>query len=178
MRFINVIGSDFEETKQNFQIGLKKCGYEFDEDLFVDVCMKCNNVLKDRELTKKECIKYLWVAYVNTLKRIKTNQIYITSLDCILKTEEIGEGICVDEYNEDKDKLCEFILNAIKEKFGESVAKAWRLHICDGISYKELEREFVGMKFNFEFKRIKKYILNNLAKTDKIFIELMSCLND
>lgn len=172
------IVNDFNDIKKSFQLGLLKNGYSFDEDLFMDVCIKCSNTLKDRNLNKQESIKYLWAAYMNNLKRIKSKQIYITSLDCLLETEEMGEGIYEEEYNLYKDKLYDFIITVIRNKFGDNVTNAWQAHICDNKTYKELAEEYKDLKFNFEFKRIKKYILNNLAKNDKVFIELMACLRD
>lgn len=178
VRFIDIMGENFDVIKRNFQIGLLKSGYEFDEDLFIDVYIKCSLTLNERNLNKQDAIKYFRAAYINSLKRIKSKQIFISSLDELLETEEIGEGIHEEEYNPYTDKIYDFIIESVKDRFGENVMNAWKSHICENKSYKELAKDYGDLKFNFEFKRIKKYILNNLAKNDKVFIELMSCLRD
>ena len=63
--FNDIVASNLDEIKKNFTIGLKKNGYLFDEDMFVDVGIRCATTLKDREMSKDECIKYFWTAYNN-----------------------------------------------------------------------------------------------------------------
>lgn len=170
---IEIIKENFLNIKQNFQIGLLRYGYEFDEDLFVDVVLKCIKTLENKDLSKQEFSKYIWVAYLNKVKRIKSKKIFINSLDDFIEVDE-NLYIIDEEYNENTDNLYNEIVKEIKNKFGESVTNAWILHICHNKSYKELANDFRDMKFNFEFKRIKKYILNKLVKTNKNILELMS----
>lgn len=169
--FEEVLGGDFYRIRAYLEAGVRKIGYEFDEDLFIDVCEKCLRVLRTKDLTRQEYSKYLYVSYINTLRRTKSKEIITQPID--------DNYDMVDEtYNEYKDKLYNSLTKAIEEKFGVNISRAWELHICHDMSYKELEHEFPGMKFNFEFKRIKKYILTRLVKEDPNIKELLMNLYD
>lgn len=169
--FEETLGGDFHRIKAYLEAGVRKTGYDFDEDLFIDVCEKCLRVLRTRDLTRQEYSKYLYASYMNTLRRIKTKEIYMQTINDSCDVED-------ETYNEYKDKLFDSITRAIEDKFGKDIIRAWKLHICYDKSYKELEGEFPGMKFNFEFKRIKKYILTHLVKKDPNIKELLSNLYD
>ena len=97
-QFLNHISDNLEEIKKNFKTGLSKQGYLFDEDVLSDVILKCNDKLSDKNIDKKDSIKYLWVSYINKLKNnIKRNK------------EDVGLPINFDmidnEYDFDIDEL-------------------------------------------------------------------------
>ena len=48
--FNDIVSSNLDEIKRNFSIGLRKIGYTFDEDLFVDVGIRCVSTLNDKIL--------------------------------------------------------------------------------------------------------------------------------
>lgn len=168
--FISIISNNFERIKKNFQTGLKTNGYEFDEDLFIDTLLRCSCTLKDKQMTEKEAAKYYWVSYINSLKRVKSNP-----LEFDIEEYDIDDP--EEEYNEDIDGLYNYIILSVESKFGTDISNAWREHICHGKTYKELEMMGYKMKFNYEFKRITRFIRNHLVK-HRIFIEFMSNVRD
>lgn len=168
--FINIVSNNFESLKHNFQIGLKAHGYEFDEDLFIDTLLRCSCTLKDHIMTEKEAAKYYWVAYVNGLKKLKSKP---TEFDI----DDYDIDLLEESYNEDLDQLYDYIMKSISSKFGEKIMTAWKLHICSGLTYKELKAQGFDIKFNYEFKRITRFIRNHLVK-NKMFIELLSNIRD
>lgn len=170
--FKEAICNNFNNLKRNFQSGLKNKGYDFDEDLFIDTLLKCGSALKNRDITKSEMIKYCWTAYVNGLKRLKLKE--KTTLDIEETTVEIYDI----PYNEDIDRIYEIIIKEVKERFEEHISSAWISHVCHNKSYKELESDGYDFKFNYEFKRIMRYIRNNLLKNNEELSELVKNLKD
>lgn len=173
--FITIVSENFNEIRRNFERGLCKIGYEWDEDLFIDVFLKCVEILKNRKLTKSGAIKYYWVSYLNTLRKYKVKS------KQLINTDDLPEDIALytPTYNKDVDIIFDIIMLAIREKFGDRIANAWKSHICQGKTYKELANEgFNDMKFNYEFKRIMKYIRKDLSKKDKTFAELWNYLKE
>ena len=177
MSFEHSIYNDFELLQCKFEVSLKRRDYEFDYDLFIDSCIKCDKALSGKQLSNSEYMKYLWVAYLNELKRIKSKHIYMTSIDD-LEDEDYNEDLCSEIYNETPDKLYNLLVESIREKFGDDITDAWISHICYDKSYKELTEKYPEMKFNFEFKQIKKYITTKLINKNQKLKELVSCLYD
>ena len=111
-KFSNIVANNFMEIKKNFKTGLKNSGYKWDEDIFMDAYIKCDSVLKDKLMDKKEALRYYWTAYINKMKNKYKSRYSIT--------DEIPEDYdTIDEvYNEDKDLICEIMYNAVVKKFG------------------------------------------------------------
>lgn len=173
--FANIIANNFEEIQKNFKNGLNKIGFEYNEDLFIDVFLKCGETLGKRKLSKCEAIKYYWVSYLNALRKYKIKEKQFISTDDLSEDAEIYNSV----YDEDVDILFNFIMSEIQSKFGEHITNAWKLHICQGKTYKDLINDgFSGVKFNYEFKRIMRYIRNDLSKKDKVFAELFAYLKE
>ena len=88
-RFSIIIARNLDEIRNNFIIGLRKIGYGFDEDMFVDVGIRCALTLNGKPITKKELIKYFWTAYINTFKSIRQFFTHIYFLDLYSKINSI-----------------------------------------------------------------------------------------
>ena len=157
--FSYVVAANFQEIKKNFKSGLKNSGYMWDEDIFMDAYIKCDSVLKDKIMDKKEALKYYWTAYVNKLKN-KYKSRY-TIIDEIPEDYDVIDEV----YNEDKDLLCEIIYNAVKDKFGKPVANAWIDYRCFGKTAEVIMKEYkLDHDFHYILKRIKKYINEELME--------------
>lgn len=133
--------------------------YDFDEDLFIDTCLKS---IKKSGLTDSELKKYISVSYINNYK--SKRYIPFTSLENInlISKPDLSQYIY---------ELYDILINEISEKFGEDLTRNWVDHFCKNIKYKDLEN--IGVDYNSEFKKIKRYILNHLCKyNEKIKILL------
>ena len=162
-RFSTIVANNFVEIKKNFKTGLKNSGYKWDEDIFMDAYVKCDSVLKDRLMDKKEALRYYWTAYMNKMKNKYKSRYSIM--------EEIPEDYdkIDEEYNEDKDLLCEELYKLVKDKFGESVSRAWVDHRCFGKKADIIMKEYgFDQDFHYTLKRIKKYIVEELDKNTYI----------
>ena len=173
--FNDIVASNLEEIKKNFSVGLKKNGYSFDEDLFVDVCIRCATTLKDRELSKDECIKYFWTAYNNTRKNMHKSHVYISRDDETNKTcDNKIYNITKDSsqpYNKNIDIICNMICDAVKEKFSDVEYSAWKEKMYDGKTYKEIKEKYGDINLLGIFRKIKKYILQKLPKINREYRE-------
>ena len=158
-KFSNIVATNFMEIKKNFKTGLKNSGYKWDEDIFMDAYVKCDSVLKDKLMDKKEALKYYWTAYINKMKN-KYKSKYAVMDEIPEDYDKIDE-----EYNEDKDLLCEIMYNAVVKKFGKPIANAWVDHRCFGKKSEQIMKEYkFDQDFHYILKRIKKYINEDLME--------------
>lgn len=159
---------NLDEIRKNFAIGLKRLGFDFDEDLFIDVCMKCDLTLNDKEMTKEDCIKYLWTAYNNTLRsRGSRKQIELT-IDEDVYSDNPSYN---DEYDINIDIICNIIKSSIRERFGEVIYNIWLDHIYNGKTYKDLIKEYGERNYMGLFRKINKFIKEKLPKLNKEYKE-------
>lgn len=154
--FAIIIAENFEEIQRNFKTGLFNHGYEYNEDILTDAFIKCNSTLKDHKMTKKEAIKYFWVAYLNRMKNnIKRNKISIGIPENYDKPDNI--------YNDDIDSIYNNVLQILSKEFGQDTTHAWKKYICKQKTYKELvESGEVGDNFLYMIKKIRKFLKTSL----------------
>lgn len=156
---------NLNEIRRNFSIGLKKIGFKFDEDIFIDACMRCDITLGSRIMTKQECIKYLWVAYKNVSKNFMHKK-YTNSI-------EEPSIIIEEDYSNDIDRMYNIIKEEVSKKFGESICSSWLDKECNGKSYEELRILYGDRDYIKIFKEIKSYIKTILPQINKEFKELL-----
>ena len=63
--FINVIGRGYYKIKNCFYKGLQKYGLYFDDDIFSETLIMCNNKLNGAQISDEDAIKYFWVSFKN-----------------------------------------------------------------------------------------------------------------
>lgn len=164
--FCVIISENFDEIRNNFKSGLNNHGYEYNEDLLADTFIKCNSTLKDKKLTKKEAIKYFWVAYINKLRTHYKNYI---------KTSELNNkyDLIDDQYNESLDILYKYIINFISNNFDKKIADAWIEYTCNGLTYQEVVKKYkLDKNFQYYIKKIRALLRSDLNK-NKYFKELL-----
>ncbi len=169
--FNDILSQDFENIRRKFRDDIIRHGYIFDEDIFIDVYLRCIKGIHNRGLNRVQCIKYLWVAYLNKLKQVQSKKIFVGPINYDIE-------IIDEPYNISIDNLYKYIIKVVEDKFGENITHAWVDHFCYDKTYKELEPIYKGMKFNFEFKRIKKYILTKLIIHDRKFQDLLENMHE
>ena len=164
--FSSIISNNFQEIKRTFKSGLRNSGYIWDEDIFMDTYIKCDNVLGDRIINKTEALKYFWAAYINKLKN------YYKSKHSIKEVIRDNYDMIDEEYNIFKDILCYEIYKKVEKEFGEEIANAWVDYKAYRKSANEIMKKY-GFKQDFHYilRKIKKYI-NEIIMTDPYIIEL------
>ena len=165
-KFSTIIANNFPEIKRTFKSGLKNSGYKWDEDIFMDTYIKCDNVLGDKIIDKKEALKYFWTAYINKLKN------YYKSKYSIMEYIRDDYDMINEEYNTFKDILCYEIYKRVEKEFGEEIANAWVDHRAYHKSVNEIMEKY-GFKqdFHYTLRKIKKYI-NEIIMNDSYIIEI------
>lgn len=166
MIFVEIISQNFVEIRNNFKSGLRKLGYEYDEDILADTFIKCNSTLNDKKLTKKEAIKYFWTAYVNTLKNVKLRNKKIT---------EFPENFDMinDEYNDDVDKLYDTVMEILYNNFDENDVNIWIQYKFNKTTFNEILKLYDSDKnLQYIFKKIGKFLKNNIYN-DKNIVKIL-----
>lgn len=164
--FKNIMSANLEEVKCDFIHRLKKIGYVFDEDVFVEVGIRCAHALKDKLMTKPECIKYFWVAYINTIKSL----LKIKSI----RFQQLQNFPTEPKYDENIDILCDIICKSVLERYGEEEYYIWRERVYEGKTYKELQEKYSDINILGLCRKIKKFILTKLPTINLEYKERLS----
>ena len=127
--FLTYVANNFKTIKNKFELQIKRVGLSFDEDIFSDTILKCNEKLKESNINDKEMLYYFWMAFKNnTLREIG----YIRNNT----TDQIPEDI-IDEYDDEKIDLFDVVTKLIIDEFGEEIYQLFSLH-ANGMTYEEL----------------------------------------
>ena len=171
----NVFFNNVEPRFNSFQNKMKKLSYKnnigFDEDVFMDTILRCSETFKKENVTDIDVDNYFWKAYKQNMISSCTRDKFKNSVQ--IDKIAIDNNVCV--YSDDIDKIVEIIKKEVREKFGNKVFDAWLLHICNGLTYEELECEYAGLNLHNQFKQIKKYITQKYVNKNP---ELKRLLND
>jgi hypothetical protein len=133
--------------------------------IFIETYIKCEDKLKDKDVTEEQVIQYFWVAFYNNLKKEynKKRKISIVDLD-------EASNVMDEPYDDRRTFVYETMMNAIEKKFKESEVKAWYLHFAENKTYEELiEIGYDDINFHNSFRNINNYIKKQLPKENKKF---------
>lgn len=171
----NVFFNKIEPRFKTFKNKIEKLSYKnnigFDEDIFMDTILRCTEVFKNENATDNDIDNYFWKAYKQNMISNCTRDKFRNSVS--LDKISSNNNDCV--YSDDIDEIVEIIKKEVKENFGYKIFDAWLLHICNGLTYGELECEYAGLNFHNEFRRIKRHIaqkyVNKNPKLKRLLIE-------
>lgn len=176
--FANIVAENFDEIRRNFKSGLKDKGYPWDEDIMSDAFLNCVNTLKDRELDKKDAIKYYWVAYVNKYKTL------ISKHKLLSYDEELDDVINIRDdarpYDSSIDRIHDIIIEELQDHYGVRKAYIWELYVCKDVPQKEIAA--MGLKgvknYAYFTKQVKRYIQNHIIPQNSELQELINTRKD
>ena len=153
--FFHNVEPRFESFKKTIKKIAKKNDIDFDEDVFMDTIIRCQETFTNENATNTDVDNYFWVAFKqNTFSKFSRNKFR----DAV-NFDDHDADIFDDEYNSDIDEIVDLIKNEVKDKFGDIIYQAWMLHICNGYTYEELEDYgYKGLNLHNEFRQIKRYI--------------------
>lgn len=168
--FLSQVSSQYDEIKKSFEVNIKKLKMKFDEDIFQDTLIKCSEVYKDDVNDINKIKAYFWTAFKqNTLnynqRRKRVEDIDATPVDII-----------DNEYNPEIDEFVEIVRDELYEEFGKDVADLWLRHAAQDIEYTDLEKESGINNIHYLFKKIRKYIREEIPKRNPRFKEIMGTL--
>ena len=172
---VNAFFNNIESRFDSFKNKIKKLSYKnnigFDEDVFMDSILRCSEAFKNENATDIDVDNYFWKAYKQNMISSCTRDKFKNSVQ--IDKIAVDNNVCV--YSDDVDKIVEIIKKEVKENFGEKIFDAWLLHICNGLSYEELECEYPGLNLHNQFRQIKRHITQKYVHKNP---ELKSLLND
>lgn len=155
----------FHEIQNNFKCASKKHGYTFDYDVFIDTYIKCDELLKNKNMTETEIIQYFWVAYINNLNKDLKKQSKITKVDL-----EEAADVLDEPYDNRRTIVYETMMKYVETNFKPDEVKAWYLHFAENKSYEDLiNMGYVNINFHNTFRNINNHIKIQLPKENKQF---------
>lgn len=160
--FFNKIENRFESFKNKIVKLSYKNNIGFDEDVFMDSILRCTETFKNENATEIDVDNYFWKAYKQNMISSCTRNKFknFVPLDKI----KDDNNDCV--YSDDIDEIVKIITTEVKENFGDKILDAWLLHICNGVTYEELECEYAGLNLHNEFRQIKRHITQKYVKNN------------
>lgn len=153
--FLTYVANNFKTIKNKFELQIKRVGLSFDEDIFSDTILKCNEKLKESNINDKEMLYYFWMAFKNnTLREIG----YIRNNT----TDQIPEDI-IDEYDDEKIDLFDVVTKLIIDEFGEEIYQLFSLH-ANGMTYEELYKITKKENLKYIFRKVREYVRGKIKK--------------
>lgn len=166
--FLRVVGEHYNEIINCFKINAQALKTNFYEDTFHDTIIKCSETYKDDTNDYKKVKAYLWVAYkTNVLNKMQRTK----HMECF---EELQDFDIIDEeYIPEMDELYEIVKQELYDEFGTDIVDLWFEHVCDDKTYEEIEEKSGITNIHYQFKKIRIFIRNVMAKKSTHFKELL-----
>lgn len=156
------IAPRFNKIKNAFCDRIHNIGLHFDDDVFSQTIIQCNDKLSENNDNTKitdDMLWYFWKAFKNnTLREFKYARNKITD-------EDIPEDIIEEEYDNSIDITFNEISNMIINKFGEELYQLFVLH-ANGTHYDELEKITNIQQIKYKFRKIREYIRKKCKRED------------
>lgn len=153
--FLTYVANNFKSIKNKFELQIKRVGLSFDEDIFSDTILKCNEKLKESNINDKEMLYYFWMAFKNnTLREIG----YLRNNT----TDQIPEDI-IDDDDEEKIDLFDVVTKLIIDEFGEEIYQLFSLH-ANGMTYEELYKITKQENLKYTFRKVREYVRGKIKK--------------
>ena len=169
--FMRIISSQYDAIKKSFQLNMSKTKIEFNEDVFHDTLLKCCETYKDDNADIKKMKAYFWMAFKTNMLNMVQRRKHIEDIDSLRNFDIID-----DEYIMEIDEFVEIVRDELYMEFGKEVSDLWLKHVANNEHYESLEKESGVENIHYQFKKIRKYIREELPKKNKRFKELLATL--
>lgn len=142
--FLGIIGEEYDSIKNQFRKQIKAEGIRFDEDIFGDTILKCQEMFEDKEISRDDAIGYFWKSFrVNTIREKKYHR---NSHRCEMQEYDAATL-------DDGGILLNNTIKGIRKRFGKKDLNNFLRH-ADGETYKS-----IGMTFSKKrYSEIKEYV--------------------
>ena len=169
--FMEAISSQYDAIKKSFQMNMSKLKTEFSEDEFQDKLLKCCETYKDDNTDLKKMKAYFWTAFkTNTLNK-KQRSKHFEDFDSLKDFDIID-----DEYIVEIDEFVDIVKEELYLEFGKEITDLWLEHVEKNMHYEEIEEHSHVMNIHYQFKKIRKYIREELPKKNIRVRELLGVL--
>lgn len=154
--FLSCIGERFYEIKHSFKTKISRLGLAFDEDIFSDTLVKCNDALSKRSLGSNKMIFYFWSAFKNnTLRDLNYSRNKLRGEF----PEDVIDEIDFETVTEDFEKISRMVIL----EFGDEMYEYFVLH-ANGMPYEKLYQLSKIDNLKYRFRRIREYVRENFSK--------------
>lgn len=171
----NVFFKNIESRFKSFKSKIKKISHknkiEFYEDVFMDTIIRCAETFKTENATDYDVDNYFWKAYKQNIFSNSTRNKFRDSV--LIDDIDMYDDAC--DYCADIDEIIEILKKEVHEHFGYKIYDAWLLHVCNGLTYEELESydEFAGLDLHNQFRQIKRYITKKYVNKNLVLARLL-----
>lgn len=151
-RFMFFLSKNFQEIKENFKRQITALGFVFDDDVFSETIIKCNEKIDEKyqNLNDDEMINYFWQAFrINTMRELK-----------YLRNNTTDTFPVLYENEETSYEKFENVSEMIISRFGEDLYNLFMLH-ANGMSYKELGKISDIKNLKYQFRCVREYVREN-----------------
>lgn len=148
-RFMFYISKNFQEIKENFKRQITALGFLFDEDVFSDTIIKCNDKINKNfpNIMDEEMINYFWQAFkINTMRELK-----------YLRNKTTDEFPLLYEEEEVTNDKFDAVSDLIIKQFGKNIYKLFLLH-ANGTPYSELVKMTNINNLKYQFRCVREYV--------------------
>lgn len=146
-------------------------GLPFNEDVFHDTLMKCDATYKDDVNDIIKVRAYFWTAFkMNTIKHYSRLKPTVDITECY------ALGLADEEYESDIDEFVDIVKESLYEEFGQELSDIWLRHVEKGDTYDELKDDCPVKNIHYQFKKIRKFIREELPKKNPRFREMLNTL--
>jgi hypothetical protein len=148
--YMDLVSVHYDDFKKTFASRDNNRGRRFDEDSFNDAFIKCANRFGNNVITYDDALRYFWIAYSNTAKSIKHNDIEL---------DDTMYDIIDDEDPSKANYIYNIVMAAITEAFNEDDMMIYSLYKYHGWSEKELvEAGYDCKNLDVRIKTIHKFV--------------------
>lgn len=130
--FLDIVGDEYNTLKENFRGIIVSEGMRFDEDVFSDTMLKCQEKIGDNDIERDDAIGYFWASFRNNTIR---EQYY--HRNCL--KADLGEHDVASF--EDDSIMLKNVLGKMSKEFGADKTEMFLRH-ASGESYKEIGEDF------------------------------------
>lgn len=162
-KFIEFVGEHLNVLKGKFATQIRKLGYDFDEDIFSDTIVKCNEKFFDDEALENEMENYFWASFKNNTMRELNYYWSRNKVSDENITDEVMGSTEDDNIKEDVYEEYIIVSNMIIKEFGIQLYKLFSLH-ANGTEYDELIRESNIKDLKYQFRKIREYVRKNYKR--------------
>lgn len=148
--YMDLVSVHYDDFKKTFALRDNNRGRRFDEDSFNDAFIKCANRFGNNVITYDDALKYFWIAYSNTVKSIKHNNVEL---------DDTMYDIADDDEPSKANYIYNIVMDAITVAFNEDDMMIYSLYKYHGWTERELvEAGYDCKNLDVRIKTIHKFV--------------------
>lgn len=171
LTFLDMVSKNYDSIRKMLIINSLKLKVSFDEDLFHDTLLKCSRSYKDDINNINKIKNYIWVAFRKNTSKALVRKKVLENIDDLQDFDIIDEDYIVE-----MDELYDIIKEELIAEFGEEITDLWFRHVGLEETYDVLEAESGIKNIHYQFKKIRKYIREEILTKNIRVSEIVDVL--